>query len=290
MSEPILIVSGAARFGDDVDPQEIANEEVKLFLEECEEEDADDSYEEQLESLVQSCIQDFPDEDDSPAARYAAQMARACITQGTEMGTCGTYQRPGGIVVYRRVSCFVFRRVIKAFITYHRKRCPTWDSTAVTKQTPFDICLFITQKCGNKKDGFEGRKFATAVSTRAALTMWYRTLPSRRNESTVEWRYDEKTGVCSGLPMRSRAVAEYMVGLEKTKARAGEATQSMRALSLDNIHRLHDHCFRDNQTDAERRWGVMYFAVYLFAFLMVLWMDEALKMMFEGVDNIPGDS
>jgi hypothetical protein len=66
---------------------------------------------------------------------------------------------------------------------------------------------YITQKCGKREEGYEGKKvrgftshwvcfyqaltyskFATAVSTRAALTLWYRSL--RPNESVSEWRVD----------------------------------------------------------------------------------------------------
>lgn len=111
----------------------------------------------------------------------------------------------------------------------------------------------------------------------------------------------------SGLPTRSRAVAEYMVGLEKTKAKQGEVSRSMHALTLDDIYLLHKHCFREDQSHAERHWGIMHFvheivlfllhvilivgqSVYLLAFLMVLRMDEALKITFEGTDNIPDNS
>jgi len=33
-----------------------------------------------------------------------------------------------------------------------------------------------------------------------------------------------------------------MIGLEKTKARMGEVSQSARALSLEDMHRLYDAC------------------------------------------------
>jgi hypothetical protein len=49
-------------------------------------------------------------------------------------------------------------RVIKAYIAFHLHRNLTWDAKAVTSQTPNYICLFITQKCGAKEEGFEGKK------------------------------------------------------------------------------------------------------------------------------------
>lgn len=60
-----------------------------------------------------------------------------------------------------------------------------------------------------------------------------------------------------GLPTRARAVSEYMVGLEKTKARAGDVSQSAKALTVDDMHRLYDWCMRPNQTAAECRWGII---------------------------------
>ena len=100
-------------------------------------------------------------------------------------------------------------RIIKAFIAYHLRKNILWDPRVVTQKTPVDICEFITQKCGPKGSGYEGRKvssssveyflckliilkYATAVSTRAALTLWYRSL--RPYKSISEWRVDAKTG------------------------------------------------------------------------------------------------
>jgi hypothetical protein len=60
-----------------------------------------------------------------------------------------------------------------------------------------------------------------------------------------------------GLPTRSRAVSEFMVGLEKMKAKAGEISQSARALSLDDMHRLYDLCMKPTALLAEKRWGIV---------------------------------
>jgi hypothetical protein len=48
-----------------------------------------------------------------------------------------------------------------------------------------------------------------------------------------------------------------MIGLEKTKAKAGEVSQSARALSLEDMHRLYDACFDPKLTDAQKRWGAI---------------------------------
>jgi hypothetical protein len=66
------------------------------------------------------------------------------------------------------------------------RRDPNWDPLRVDSRTPLDVRDFITQKCGTKEEGCEGRKvrqvtikfypyphleqYSTAVSTRAALT------------------------------------------------------------------------------------------------------------------------
>ena len=60
-----------------------------------------------------------------------------------------------------------------------------------------------------------------------------------------------------GLPTRSRVVSEFMIGLEKTKAKMGEVSQSARALSLEDMHRLYDACFDPKLTDGQKRWGAI---------------------------------
>lgn len=58
-----------------------------------------------------------------------------------------------------------------------------------------------------------------------------------------------------------------MVGLEKTKAKAGKVSQSARALTLEDMHRLHDICLNPNLTDAQKRWGVIqYVSSVIFIF------------------------
>ncbi|KAJ7023433.1 hypothetical protein C8F04DRAFT_1271362 [Mycena alexandri] len=192
-------------------------------------EDAD-SLLEHVEELISMNFEDFPeDQIDDDAARYAAKMTKASITDGTQTGHL---------------------RIIRHYFTYHLRRNKKWDPKQVDEQTPRDIATFITQKCGPIQDGFQGRKYSTAVSTRAALTMWYRSI--RPNESLTEWRLDPTTNTWRGLPTRSRHVSQFMVGLEKTKAKSGEVA-------------------------------------YLLAWLMLLRIDEIVKLRFENVDKIPGE-
>jgi hypothetical protein len=49
-------------------------------------------------------------------------------------------------------------RIIKAYIAYHLRRNSKWLPKIVNHETPKHICEFITQKCGSKEKGFEGRK------------------------------------------------------------------------------------------------------------------------------------
>ncbi|KAK7007167.1 hypothetical protein R3P38DRAFT_3325570 [Favolaschia claudopus] len=144
-------------------------------------------------------------------------------------------------------------RIVKSCIGFQMRKNPKWDA----------------------------KKYSTAVSARAALTYWYRTL--RPNESVTEWRIE--SGKCYGLPTRSRHVSEFMTGLEKTKAKAGEVSTSARALSLTDMHNLYDRCFRPNATAAEMRWGI---TAYLFAWLLLLRFEEVVRLLFESINMIPG--
>ncbi|KAJ7171864.1 hypothetical protein C8R43DRAFT_1146423 [Mycena crocata] len=243
---------------------ELTEEALKLYLEE------EDSLAEQIDGLISESLQDFPDEDErDEASKYAAKIARAVITDKTRYGHL---------------------RIVKAYIASHMRREPNWDATSVTAATPGHITQFIAQKCGDKAEGYEGKKvpelYATAVSARAALTFWYRSICP--NESVTEWRIDSRTGECFGLPTRARHVSEFMTGLEKTKAKAGEVSVSARALSLSDMHNLYDLCFRPNATSAEIRWGIVRYTAYLFAWLLLLRFEEVVRLQFEGINIIPG--
>ncbi|KAG1722934.1 uncharacterized protein EDB91DRAFT_1255849 [Suillus paluster] len=192
---------------------------------------------EHLNGLMTSCLEDFPDDNDW------------------------------------NLPFTVSDRIIKAYIVFHKQYNTEWDPTAVTRQTPYDICAFITHKCGEKDKGYEGKRFLTAISTRAALSYWYR--HCRPNESVTEWCCNKTTGVCHGLPTRAQAVSEFMIGLEKMKARSGEVSQSARALLREDMHRLNDYCMNATRMPEERRWGVVHY--------------EVVTLEFSSVEIVPGE-
>ncbi|KAG2047481.1 hypothetical protein BDR06DRAFT_1030837 [Suillus hirtellus] len=205
-----------------------------------------------LDILLNKCVNDFPDNDQSKIAQYASNIAQNSITNQI---------------------CTKHARIIKAYITFHMKWTPNWDPKVVTRNTPYDVQMFITQKYGPKTDGYEGWKFSTAISTQAALTLWYHS--SMRQGSPISCCPLSDFLVSSGLLTRSHAVSEFMIGLEKTKARQGEVSQSAWALLLDDVHHLHNYC--------------MIQTVFLFAWLLVLQVEEALSLTFESIDALPDE-
>ncbi|KAF7318186.1 hypothetical protein HMN09_00326800 [Mycena chlorophos] len=277
-----------------------ATPEEERILVEADLHDLDDIVERVHEVIDATMLKEFPESDaDDALAQTAASIARQSITQSTRDNHVG---------------------IIKSYILFHWRRDREWEPTRVNEDTPRDITLYITRKCGPVANGGEGRKFSTAVSTRAALTLWYRSL--RPNESLSEWRFDEVTQVWyvvpflripefsayrghlrRGLPTRSPYVSRFMMGLEKTKAKAGEISHSARALRLEDMHRLYDECImkranslagaktsreRTNATQ-EYRAGVVRYAAYLIAWLMLLRVDEVVSLEFENIEHIPGE-
>jgi len=125
---------------------QIAGKMVKL----CLLEDADN--EATLDILIDDCMEDYSDDNQSKMAQYAAKIARASITNQTR-------DKHIRCVSLEHLSLQILdnaQRIIKAFLTFHLKCGPRWDPKLITRQTPYDICLFITHKCGPKSEGYEG--------------------------------------------------------------------------------------------------------------------------------------
>ncbi|KAG1783660.1 hypothetical protein EV702DRAFT_1190680 [Suillus placidus] len=214
--------------------KEVVDKQVQLDLKEavwCDE---------HLNGLMTSCLEDFPDDNESELADYAAGIAQGSITDRTQ----DRHARQVKLLII-----FTFT----AYIVFHKQHNTKWDLTAVTRQTPYDIRTFITHKCGEKDKGYEGKRFSTAIATHAALSYWYR--HCRPNESVTKWRCNKTT--------------------EKLKARSGEVSQSACALLREDMHQLNDYCMNATHMPEERRWGVVRYTAYLFAWLMLLQIEEA---------------
>ncbi|KAF8492663.1 hypothetical protein JB92DRAFT_3147445 [Gautieria morchelliformis] len=217
-----------------------------------------------IDDLVHAALEDFPEEK-SKLEDVADAIARRNITDKTRAGHL---------------------HIVRAFVKFMLEENPNW-TPEVNSQSPFEVRSFITKQCGPIADGCEGKKFATAVSIRAALTYFYKTL--RPEENVTEWRVDRNLATCYGLPTRSPIVSQFMIGLEKTKAAACETSQSARALTLEDMHSLHQLCLEENGLSvAERRWGVVRYATYLLAWLLLLRIEEAVHLTFESIDFHPG--
>ena len=67
-----------------------------------------------------------------------------------------------------------------------------------------------------------------------------------------------QTQSSSGLPTHAHVVSEFMIGLEKMKARLGEVSQLACALMLEDIYCLYDHCVgQDMSSKAKKHWGIL---------------------------------
>lgn len=69
-----------------------------------------------------------------------------------------------------------------------------------------------------------------------------------------------------GLPTRSRFISEFMIGLEKTKAKLGEVSRSARAIYYEDMIRLYHVCLKDKGlTQVQLKQGaVRYVSLYSF--------------------------
>ncbi|KAJ7826718.1 hypothetical protein B0H14DRAFT_3722314 [Mycena olivaceomarginata] len=218
----------------------------------------------------------FPDDGiDDNASRYAAKMAKANITDGTRTG-------------HLRNNLY---RILKHYFIFHLRRNKDWDANRVDEQTPRDIAAFITQNVARLQKVLREERpvefihllkcylidtayqYSTAVSTRAALTMWYRGL--RPNEST-------------GFLLDHVMSPNLWWVLRRPRPNL-EKCRLPRALSLDDMHRLYDHCLNPSISLAEKRAGIVQYVAYLLAWLMIVRVDEVIHLTFENIDKIPGE-
>ncbi|THH03180.1 hypothetical protein EW145_g6463, partial [Phellinidium pouzarii] len=238
----------------------ISEADGKILLQQDNEDDVWST--DNLKNTVLECMNDFHEVDDSPAGQFATQMAASHIAEGTLKG-------------YRRIIC-------DFIMTLRKMKGNDWNPISVMKDTPKDIVLFIAHKCGPSEQGCDGKKFATAVSSRAALSYWYGAI--HPNESLSTWKVD-KYGICHGLPTRAELVSKFMHGLEKTKAKQGDVSTSARAICYEDMINLFFVCIEDPQlSSAQQRAGVVRYAVYLFAWLLLERLGETLELDFRNLD------
>lgn len=194
--------------------------------------------------------------------------------------------------LYRVVQLTCLCSIIKHFITFCKRRNKSWEPLHVDGKTPHNICDFITQKCGRKEEGCEGRKVSSChPPTVMYLTVYFAVCnccinpgsPHFLVQNRAAWwecqwmatrfRYRHMVScyhlsishptltshsLSHGLPTRSRVVSTFMVGLEKTKAKMGEVLQSAQALTLGDMHRLYEECITPHSKSiADQQWGVI---------------------------------
>ncbi|KAF8224015.1 hypothetical protein L208DRAFT_1425908 [Tricholoma matsutake] len=178
----------------------------------------EDSLTDHIDTLLTESLKDFPEDDTSDSA---AQHAAEIMHMSITDGTRGGHIQ-----------------IIKAYIAYHLCHNLKWLPKIVNHETPKHICEFITQKCGSKEKGFEGQKvhLSTSILNSTSLTAFYD----------------------YGLPTHSYQVSKFMMGLEKTKARAGEISSSA-------------------------------WTAYLFLWLLLLRIEEVICLDFESMNIIPGE-
>jgi len=99
-----------------------------------------------------------------------------------------------------------------------------------------------------------------------------------------------------------------MIGLEMTKAAAGEVSQSACALTLKDMHKLYVLCLETlGLSFCEYCWGVVRYVssftlntiseysvqhlktIFLLAWLLLLRIEEAVHLEFESIDFHPGE-
>lgn len=170
-------------------------------------------------------------------------------------------------------------------------------------------------------------QFATAISTRAALTFWYRSV--RPHESTAEWRFDVSTGIwwlsyaahCNSLLTLTSTISWKLwiahtltAGLwihdrawEGESQSRGSVTVSTCPISRWHAPavwplygswtvwcwqaaRNHTICKFELFTQFHPSDSIHLKTAYLMAFLMLLRIEETVNLEFESIDIIPGES
>ena len=227
-----------------------------------------------LDILIGDCMEDYPDNDQLEMAQYAAKIARASITDQTrdKHVRCVSLARTLSLQILDNAQ-----RIIKAFLTFHLKHSldriqslspnrpyMTFTSLSLTsvipslrdtrgESIPLPYLPVLPLLCG----------FTSFILRKG----WMSGL-SMRSQASGEPLYSLVLGMLftgfswalssSGLPTRARVISEFMIDLEKMKARSGEVFQSACALMLEDIYCLYHHCVgQDKSSKAKKYQGIV---------------------------------
>jgi hypothetical protein len=114
------------------------------------------------------------------------------------------------------------------------------------------------------------------MKIRASITNYYDKL---FNDGAQYYSYNGTLDMWAGNPTKDRKVLKYMHSLKKRKAQSGETANSVRAITREDMMALYDHCTKTGTAVSIRQ-----FAIYVFAFLGLLRIDEALTLQLINVE------
>lgn len=118
-------------------------------------------------------------------------------------------------------------------------------------------------------------QYSTAMKIRACITGYY----DGTSDCVISgYSFDREHDQWVGNPSRARVVMQYMRSLKKRKARTGERTKRMCAVTVEIMQALYRRRMRKDTAVCIRQ-----YCIYLFAFLALLRSDEVLNLQ---VNNI----
>ncbi|RUS32950.1 hypothetical protein BC938DRAFT_473715, partial [Jimgerdemannia flammicorona] len=197
---------------------------------------------------------------------YAAMEQENDITAGTQKVYNSTWNG------YYRFQCQRYKH-------FYNKE---FDPTIVTEMTPKDICAYIYKQCEPRDTadkhgspiGCLGHSISTALAIQSAITRYYN-INGRRK---AIFEYDETQQKWVGNPTQSEDVRRYIRSLRQRKARRGEAAESVRALTPNDMDELYTYCQQEGVIGARQ------YCAYMFAYLCLLRGDEVLNIQWTHIE------
>ncbi|RUS27056.1 hypothetical protein BC938DRAFT_483767, partial [Jimgerdemannia flammicorona] len=197
---------------------------------------------------------------------YAAMEQENDITIGTQKVYNSTWNG------YYRFQCQRYKH-------FYNKE---FDPTIVTEMTPKDICAYVYKQCEPRDTtdehgnpiGCLGHSISTALAIQSAITRYYN-INGRRK---AIFEYDETQQKWVGNPTQSEDVRRYIRSLRRRKARRGEAAESVRALTPNDMNDLYTYCQQEGVIGARQ------YCAYLFAYLCLLRGDEVLNIQWTHIE------